>query len=138
MVAVDLGPWGQVQGCQDFMRCVKYEETVGEVHNVLYILHYYWCYHYYYKQHMESSSRCNGSFWQVWEVLLGSCVLHLPRWPERMPQPLVSRSRHHSTVCGDAHKAHCLVLTPQCRAAAGAGPSLFCCCCRCFCSWLPS
>ena len=34
MVAVDLGPWGQVQGCQDFMRCVKYEETVGEVHKV--------------------------------------------------------------------------------------------------------
>ena len=36
-----LGPWGQVQGCQDSMRCVKYEEneeTVGELHKVPYIL----------------------------------------------------------------------------------------------------
>ena len=22
-----LGPWGQKQGCQDFMRCVEYEKT---------------------------------------------------------------------------------------------------------------
>ena len=45
------------------MRCVKYEEneeTVGELHKVPYILHYYYCY--YYKKHMEDSSRCNGSF----------------------------------------------------------------------------
>ena len=26
---------------------------------------------------MECSGRCNGSFWQVWQVLVGSCVLHV-------------------------------------------------------------
>ena len=40
-----LGPWGQVRGCQDFVRCVKYEENVwlgkenvDEVHKLPYML----------------------------------------------------------------------------------------------------
>ena len=44
MVAVDLAPESILQGCQDFMRCVKYEETPGEVNKVLGIPRYY---HYY-------------------------------------------------------------------------------------------
>ena len=44
MVAVDLAPESILQGCQDFMRCVKYEETPGEVNKVLCIPRYY---HYY-------------------------------------------------------------------------------------------
>ena len=28
------------------------------------------------RDNMENFSKCNGSFWQVWWVLVGSCVLH--------------------------------------------------------------
>ena len=35
MFAVDLGPGAS----QDFMRSLKYEENVGELHNMLNILH---------------------------------------------------------------------------------------------------
>ena len=50
MVAVDLGRGAS----QDFMRCVNYEKTTGEVHNALYILQYYYCDHQ--KKYKENSA----------------------------------------------------------------------------------
>ena len=46
------------------MRCVKYEENVGEVHKVSYIPMIIIIMTM--RKLMEDSSRCNGSFWEVW------------------------------------------------------------------------
>ena len=46
------------------MRCVKYEENVGEVHKVSYIPMIIIIMTI--RKLMEDSSRCNGSFWEVW------------------------------------------------------------------------
>ena len=46
------------------MRCVKYEDNVGEVHKVSYIPMIIIIMTI--RKLMEDSSRCNGSFWEVW------------------------------------------------------------------------
>ena len=46
------------------MRCVKDEENVGEVHKVYYIPMIISIITI--RELMEDSSRCNGSFWEVW------------------------------------------------------------------------
>lgn len=43
---------------------------------------------------MECTGECSGSIWQVWQVLLGSCVLqHLLRLQERMTQQTARQER---------------------------------------------
>ena len=85
-----LGPWGQLQGCQDLMWCVKFEETVGGVRKVC-LMH---C------QVVDRSERQDR--------------LRLHRaWTGRTPaaesQPLASRSRHHSTYSRSCEAASCLL-----------------------------
>ena len=69
-----LWTWHPLQGCQDFMRCEESLRAAGEVNQMLYILYYYLLY---YVKLIEGPGGCSGSFWQIWYVLVGSCVLHL-------------------------------------------------------------
>ena len=69
------------------MRCERYKKSAGKVNKVLYIPHVHGSLLHHIVKLMKGSSMCSGSFWQVWYVLVGSCV----------PQPVAGQDH---VACG--------------------------------------